>query len=115
MAQLKMRLLGPIQFFRDEESHSGLDSYKVRALLAYLAVESESPHRREFLAGLLWPEFPERSARTNLRRALANLRGIIEDREARPPFLNITRQTIQFNQDGDCWLDTAELTCQIGQ
>jgi hypothetical protein len=31
-------------------------SNKVRALLAYLAVEMDRPHRREVLAGLLWPQ-----------------------------------------------------------
>ena len=37
-------------------------SNKVRALLAYLAVEADRPHRREALAGLLWPEQPEAKA-----------------------------------------------------
>ncbi len=86
MTRLIMRLIGPIEMLRDEEPLSGFDSDKVRALLAYLAVESENPHRREFLAGLLWLEYPERYARTNLHHALANLRGIIGDGEARPPF-----------------------------
>ena len=44
------------------------------ALLVYLAVESERPHRRESLVGLLWPDYAERSARANLRHSLANLR-----------------------------------------
>jgi len=35
----------------------------VRALLAYLAVESASPHARTTLAGLFWPEYPEKYAR----------------------------------------------------
>ena len=105
MKTLCVRLLGPFQVFLDDEPVSGFDSDKVRALLAYLAVESDRLHRREKLAGLLWPDFPERSARTSLRRALANLRQVIGDKETSPSFLEITHQTIQFNSASDYWLD----------
>jgi WD40 repeat protein/serine/threonine protein kinase/two-component SAPR family response regulator len=105
MAQLEIRLFGPFQVKLVGATPSGFDSDKVRALLAYLAMEGGRPHRREKLAGILWPEFTERSARTNLRRALANLRQVIGDHQANPPFLKITRQTIQFNSDSDAWVD----------
>jgi DNA-binding SARP family transcriptional activator/predicted ATPase len=95
----------PFQVSLAGEPASGFASDKVRALLAYLALSPESPHRREALAGLLWPEFPERSARSNLRNALANLRRVTGDGAASPPFLHITRQTIQFNSQSDYWLD----------
>jgi DNA-binding SARP family transcriptional activator len=55
---------------------------KVRALLAHLAVKADRPHRRETLAGLLWPDYPERSARASLRNALSDLRTAIGDRNA---------------------------------
>jgi DNA-binding SARP family transcriptional activator len=82
----------------------------VRALLSYLAVESERPHRREKLAGLLWPNYPESSARSSLRRALADLRKGIGDEGAEPPYLLITRQTIQFNREGEAWVDVTTFT-----
>ena len=88
-------------------------SNKVRALLAYLAVEADRPHRREALAGLLWPDRPDRDALSNLRYALASLRRTIGDHAATPPFLLITPQTIQFNPASDHWLDVAELGRQI--
>jgi DNA-binding SARP family transcriptional activator len=109
MGRLEIKLLGPFQASLDGDTLSGFDSDKVRALLAYLAVEADQPHRRERLAGLLWPDWPERSARTNLRSALANLRKVIGDHDAQPPFLLITRQTIQFNPASDSWLDVARL------
>ena len=105
MARLSIRLLGSFQVALGSEPIETFKSDKVRALLAYLAVESERPHRRERLAGLLWPEFPQRSARVNLRDALANLRKVIGDREATPPFLHISRQALQFNSASDAWVD----------
>jgi DNA-binding SARP family transcriptional activator len=74
-------------------------------LLAYLAVESSRPQRREALAALLWPDWPQQSAMSNLRYALADLRKNIGDRDAQPPFLLISRESIQFNPDADVWVD----------
>ncbi len=105
MPHLSIRALGPLQVRVDGESVSGFASDKVRALLAYLSLAPDRPHRREALAGLLWPEFPERSARSSLRNALANLRRVIRDSSASPPFLHTTHQTIQFNGQSDYWLD----------
>ena len=87
MAHLSISLLGSFQVTLDGEPVTGFESARVRALLAYLAVESDRPHRRETLAGLLWPNWPDRSARTNLRRALSNLRKAIQDHSAIPPYL----------------------------
>ncbi|HFD38890.1 MAG TPA: tetratricopeptide repeat protein [Anaerolineae bacterium] len=110
MAHLAIRLLGPFQVTLDGEPVTHFESDKVRALLAYLVVEAERPHRRERLAGLLWPDLPEQAARTNLRVALANLRRVIGDRNAPTPRLQITRQSIQFCPQEDTWSDVAALT-----
>jgi len=107
VAQLAIRLLGGFAVTLDGEPVTGFDSNKVRALLAYLAVEANRAHRRESLATLLWPGYPERSARTNLRNALANLRTAIGDREAQPPHLLATRDTLQFNAASDHQMDVA--------
>jgi DNA-binding SARP family transcriptional activator len=58
------------------------------------------------LAGPLWPDWPDRAARTNLRTAIG-------DRHATPPFLLIARETIQFNTASDYWLDVADFEQQI--
>ena len=107
MSRLSLRLLGTFQATLDGRPVKGFDSDRVRALLAYLSVEADRPHRRERLAGLLWPEQPEQVARSNLRYALSNLRGVIGDRTASPPFLRITRHTLQLNPEGDTWVDVA--------
>ena len=108
MARLTLSLLGPFEVSLAGEPVTGFISDKVRALLAYLAVEADHPHRRESLAGLLWPDWPEPSSRKNLRNALSNLRTAIADRDADPPFLLITRQTIQFNRESDHEFDVAQ-------
>ena len=107
MTTLEIRLLGPPQATLGGEPVTIMRSDKVLALLSYLAVEADQPQRREKLAGLLWPDFTESSARTNLRRALADLRKSIGDDQASPSFLLVTRQTIQFNRDSDSWLDVS--------
>jgi DNA-binding SARP family transcriptional activator/predicted ATPase len=110
LARLSVRMLGPLQIVLDEEPATGFASDKVRALLAYLAMETGQPHRREKLAGLLWPDWLEPSARANLRRALANLRQVIGDHQATPPYLHISRQTVQFNTASDAWIDVTAFT-----
>jgi predicted ATPase/DNA-binding SARP family transcriptional activator len=107
MTRLSISLLGAFQVTLDGNPVSSFESDKVRAMLAYLVAEASQPHRRGSLVGLLWPERPERSARQNLSQALYNLRQSIGDRDASPPFLLITPDSIQFNRSSDHWLDVA--------
>jgi DNA-binding SARP family transcriptional activator len=107
MARLSISLLGTFEVTLDGKPVTGFASDKVRALLAYLASEPDRPHRRETLAGLLWTDYPEASARTSLRRALADLRRVIGDHDADPPFLSISRQSLQFNCSSDAWCDVS--------
>lgn len=104
-----MGLLGSLQVSVAKAPITTFESDKVRALLAYLAVESGQPHRRESLLGLLWPDSSEEAARRNLRQTLYNLRRAIGDHTAKPPYLLITREAIQFNAASDYSLDVATL------
>lgn len=107
MSDLTIRLLGPFQVETAGKPVTGFTSDRARALLAFLATEADRPHRRDKLAGLLWPNSPQKTARTNLRRVLADLRKAIGDHQAKPPYLLITRQAIQFNIASDAWIDVA--------
>jgi WD40 repeat protein/DNA-binding SARP family transcriptional activator len=107
MSNLTLRFFGSYRVTLDGEPVTAFESDKVRALLAYLAVKADRPHRREKLVRLLWPDWPERSARQNLSRALYELRSVIGDREADQPFLAVTRQTIQFEPDDRSSVDVA--------
>ncbi len=97
MAQLTFSFLGRFHVGVAGQSSVNFESDKVRSLLAYLAVESDRAHSRVALAALLWPGYTDESARANLRHTLHQLRQSIDDAAAFPPFLLITRQTIQFN------------------
>ena len=110
MARLSISCLGPFQVTLDGQPVTDFKSNKVRALLVYLAVEADRPHPREVLAALLWPDWPDREALSNLRYALSDLRGVIGDRAADPPYLLITRNTLQFNSVSDHWLDVRAFT-----
>ncbi len=105
MAHLAIRLLGPFEVTLDGEPITQFETLKTRALLAYLAAEADSRHRREALAEMLWPDRPEGAARANLRHTLRSLRLAIGDYEAEPPFLLTTREAIALNPDGDAWVD----------
>jgi DNA-binding SARP family transcriptional activator len=110
MTYLMLTVLGPFQATLVGEPIAGFESNKVRALLAYLAVEADRPHPRDKLAGLLWPERPDNAARNNLRYALANLRKAIGADRATSPLLCASRQAIQFNIAGDVWVDATAFT-----
>ena len=113
MAHLALSLFGPFEATLDGAVITTFESTKARALLAYLAAEADRPQRREALAGLLWPDWPQQSAMSNLRYALADLRKNIGDREAQPPFLLISRDSIQLNREADIWADVRQFETKI--
>jgi predicted ATPase/DNA-binding SARP family transcriptional activator/Flp pilus assembly protein TadD len=112
MARLSLSLLGPLHVTLDGMPASGFGYNKVRALLAHLAVEADRAHHRDALVGLLWPDLPDKAARTNLRQALTTLREALGDATAATPFLLVTRETVQFNPQSSYDLDVLVLeTC----
>ncbi len=114
MAHLALALFGPFQVMLDRQPVASLNSNHLRALLAYLAVESRREQSREQVASLLWPERPDREALNALRYALSNLRAALGDRmspgdrRSPVPFLLVTRTHVQFNLASDHSLDIAE-------
>ena len=102
-----MLLFGSFRALTEGQALTEFHSNKTRALLAYLMVESHRPQRRDSLVGLLWPHTPDTSARRSLSQTLYTLRELIADQNARPPFLTISRDAIQFNTASDYTLDVA--------
>ena len=106
---LEVRLLG--QF---ELRHAGLPvrlaSRPAQSLLAYLILTAPTVHRRERLAGLLWPDATEANARNYLRSALWQIRkafqaaGLDDDH-----LLLVDNIGLGFNPDSNYWLDALVL------
>jgi DNA-binding SARP family transcriptional activator/predicted ATPase len=95
MRQLSARLLGPFTA-AGEAGELRLPTDKTRALLAYLALNADTPLRREQLAGLLWPDQPDAQARQNLRKTLGRLKQAVQaaDPALADELLNVTQQTV---------------------
>jgi predicted ATPase/DNA-binding SARP family transcriptional activator len=75
------------------------ESDKTRALLAYLVAEQGRSHSRSKLAGIFWPEFPERRARQNLSQTLYSLRKTLHAQKAPKPYFLTSPHQIQFNPE----------------
>lgn len=108
MTRLVVRLLGGYRVELDGETVYNFETDKARALLAYLVVEADRPHRRETLAGLLWPDWADAASRKSLRQALYRVKQALRD-FGPPFFLFITPTDVQFNKASDYTLDVAEL------
>src|SRR5512145_1135712 len=105
MTILSLRLLGAFTVERDGQPLNGFATDKARALLAYLAVERERPHRRESLSALLWPDQNDERARQNLRQALSHLKQALGGEE----FLLISPQDIQLHPQACVSTDLREV------
>jgi DNA-binding SARP family transcriptional activator/predicted ATPase len=103
--RLSLLLLGPYRATVGDEPLAESRTKKIEALLAYLAVNGEQAYRRETLVGMFFPDMVDEAARTNLRQTLARLRQAIRDRDANPPFLLITRESVQFNLASEHFVD----------
>ena len=97
MPQLSISFLGSFDARLENRSLTGFRSDKARALLAYLAVDSDRTHTRSKLASLLWPDAAEATALTYLRHAMANLHKVLDDRAMLVPFLHTQGDPIHFN------------------
>lgn len=83
---LEIMLLGGFHVRQNGHPVAGISYGKMRALLAYLAVERKQDHRRESLAALLWPRNNPETARGNLRRTMTDLRRALESTSGEPLF-----------------------------
>ncbi|MCA9999117.1 MAG: hypothetical protein KDE56_25310, partial [Anaerolineales bacterium] len=106
MSTLSLTVLGAFAGSWDKRPLPAFRSNKTQALLIYLTTEAAfhgaQPHQREALMTLLWPDVLHRSAQTNLRQTLYQLRQVvsaIEQAEGEVPFVLADRQTIQLNPD----------------
>lgn len=100
---LEANLFGQFDLRLDNEPLQ-LSSRPAQTLLAYLLLNRDVVHARSRLAGLLWPDSDENSARQNLRNALYRLRQAIGD-----DYLLADRTSVGFNTAAPYRLDVALL------
>jgi predicted ATPase/DNA-binding SARP family transcriptional activator len=110
---LEVRLLGQFKVSLDGEIIE-ITSRPAQSLFAYLILNPGTAHRREKLAGLLWPDSSESNARNNLRQALWRVRKAIgEEGDAGEGFILADSFTLAFNPQSDYWLDAKTLEMDL--
>jgi predicted ATPase/DNA-binding SARP family transcriptional activator len=108
LPDLLFSLLGPFQIQHRQLGAITITSRKAIALLAYLLIESDHSHSREFLLGLLWPDLPTPAAQNNLRVTWANLQKALGTNASNEqPTLIGDRLALRFNPFSDHELDIA--------
>ena len=110
MARLALTFLGSFQVALDGRPVTEFATDRARALLAYLGVERDRPHRREALAALIWPDQPEDRARQSFRQALFHLRQALCDGTSTCPFLLVEHNEVQLNPNADVVVDVTDFT-----
>jgi predicted ATPase/DNA-binding SARP family transcriptional activator len=98
MIPLDIRLFGVIEIQRAGETLTDFRSQKELVLLAYLICQAR-PLTRDFLAGLVWPEYDQSRALGLLRRSLHDLN------QQLPGCLAIDRRTVCFCPDVPVTID----------
>ncbi len=110
---LSLTLLGPFDIRLDREHVGGFEYNKVRALLAYLAVEAGQPHTRAHLCGLLWPNSTERAARQSLSQAVSILRQALGDSASTENFILTHAGAVQLNPAAQVQVDVNDFSALI--
>ena len=107
---LQIRLLGQFDV-RLDGKRIVISSRTGQSLLAYLAMTAGTAHRREKLAGTLWPDSSEENARKNLRQELWRIRKAIPTQNLPEvdDYFIADEFTLTFNRDADYWLDVSIL------
>jgi DNA-binding SARP family transcriptional activator len=105
--RLEVRLFGKFDV-RQAGKPVAIASRPAQSLFAYLVLKAGTAHRREKLAGMLWPDSLEETARDNLRHALWRVRKAL-DSAASTRFLHADDLGIKFEASPDYWLDAAAM------
>ncbi len=105
---IEIHLLGQFELHLDGKPVE-IPSRPAQSLLSYLALTAGTTHRRERLAGLIWPDIPDADARRNLRRALWHIR---KATQGHPP-LRADDINIAFEAGQDVQVDALLLTKKL--
>ncbi len=109
-ATLRINLLGGFRLFCDDTLITSLNTPRLQSLVTYLVLHRDLPQPRQHLAFLLWPDSTEAQARTNLRKALHELRQALPHSDR---FLQFTTHTVQWCVEASFTLDVADFDAAI--
>jgi predicted ATPase/DNA-binding SARP family transcriptional activator len=114
LPELIFSMLGRLQIEHSQLGAITLTNRKAIGLLAYLLIESDHEHPREFLLGLLWPDFPTPAAQNNLRVTWAYLNKALgtSDSDAQPTLIG-NRLALRFNPLSEHELDVTRFRALI--
>jgi WD40 repeat protein/DNA-binding SARP family transcriptional activator len=105
---LQVRLLGQFDV-RADGKKIAIPTRAGQSLFAYLILNAGTPHRRERLAGMFWPDTSDENARRNLRQELWRTRKAISAQSpAEVEYLAAEEISITFDSNADYWLDVAQ-------
>ncbi|HEX6553733.1 MAG TPA: BTAD domain-containing putative transcriptional regulator [Ktedonobacteraceae bacterium] len=105
MPTLHLRLLGDFSLLYNDQQVTGLNTTRLRSLLAYLVLRRDVPQQRQHLAFLFWPDATEAQARNNLRQLLHQLRQALPAVEQ---FLSADTHMLHWHPVTPFHLDVAE-------
>jgi predicted ATPase/DNA-binding SARP family transcriptional activator len=106
--QLALQFLGAPRLSLNN-SPIPVERRKAVALLAYLAV-NRGMHSREILSALLWPDYEQSKAFTNLRHTLWEIQQTVGE-----DWLDTSRDKIGLNPQADIWLDVDHFKSLLNQ
>ena len=112
MTQVHLQLLGDFCLTYGGKPVTTLETPRLRALVAYLALHRHAPQTRHHLAFLFWPDSTEAQALTNLRKQLYFLSNRLP---AADPLLQATRQTVQWSPAVGLGLDVTAFAALLTQ
>jgi predicted ATPase/DNA-binding SARP family transcriptional activator len=109
---LEIYLLGQFKLLSKDQPLE-LPSRPAQSLFAYLVLNPDINHRREKLAGMLWPDSTEDNARGYLRQALWRIRKTLETTSLdAEEYLDINKISVCYLGKSDHALDVACLVRQ---
>ena len=106
--QLTLQFLGPPQLYLNHEPVIA-DRRKAIALLAYLAVQGDR-QTRDSLSALLWPDYDQSKAFTNLRHIVWEIQKMIGE-----GWILADRETIGWSPEADISVDVHQLETLLAQ
>jgi len=106
---LQIRLLGQFDIRLDGKRVT-IPSRAGQSVLAYLLLTAGTPHRREKLAGMFWPDTTDETARKNLRQELWRIRKALSAQQREGgDYLLADEFTLAFNREAEYWLDVFQM------